>query len=186
MYLVGWLRLNQVVETKAWNSITFNPITVLGNNVNGGTLTARARNEIHVQGESRFKRGSSVHLYLEDVFSDCMDFAPFHEVTKRGHALLATDEANHFIEIGFKKKNGINSEVQINPNPASNYSTVVLKSPVTKNSIIELLTPEGQILQSINITEQSTAIDISALPKGIYFIAYYSETLSQTLKLIVQ
>lgn len=44
----------------------------------------------------------------------------------------------------------------------------------------------NQIILVIKITEQSTAIDISALPKGIYLVSYHSETLSQTLKLIVQ
>lgn len=64
-----------------------------------------------------------------------------------------------------------NQDVSISmyPNPASNAVTLELDGFKTENTTLELYSINGQIIQTNNITNDITRIDISKLPRGIYF-----------------
>ncbi len=72
------------------------------------------------------------------------------------------------------------------PNPASNSVNVSFDKP--GRHTIELVTVLGQVLKKIeDNTEDRLLVDVSALPKGVYFIVIYENKLiSSRKKIIVQ
>ncbi len=59
-------------------------------------------------------------------------------------------------------------EISIFPNPVSNYLTISLKG--LNNSVIELFDYSGKIISSFKSINMVATIDVSNLPKGIYFV----------------
>jgi len=59
-------------------------------------------------------------------------------------------------------------EISIFPNPVSNYLTISLKG--FNNSVIELFDYSGKIISSFKSINMVATIDVSNLPKGIYFV----------------
>ena len=62
------------------------------------------------------------------------------------------------------------NEIEIYPNPSSTQITVELPTTLQKNTTLNIYNLNGQQLITRQITEQQTVVDVSGLPKGIYFV----------------
>jgi len=76
--------------------------------------------------------------------------------------LSATSGINEF---------GNSSDISIFPNPASN--SITIETP--QKSFIEILNPQGQLIQRINTCGNNLTIDVSAFAKGLYFVKIKTE-----------
>lgn len=59
------------------------------------------------------------------------------------------------------------------PNPVSNVLKLMRDADVTGTTHAQLLDQNGRVLRILQLTETSTDVDMSALPKGIYQIKYF-------------
>ncbi len=84
--------------------------------------------------------------------------------------------------VGLFDKHAARDEFQIFPNPASNIITIVS----AENSRIEVLDIQGQIIRSLNSKSSTSTLDVSRLPKGIYFVRVTGENISGTKKLVIR
>jgi hypothetical protein len=64
------------------------------------------------------------------------------------------------------------TDVQIFPNPATNQITI--KSAGSGNTFFTLTNIVGQPMMTGKITDSETTLNIDALPKGFYFLAFKS------------
>jgi uncharacterized repeat protein (TIGR01451 family) len=78
------------------------------------------------------------------------------------------------IPVGIAESIYKDNNVNIYPNPASDRIFIVLQKEC-KNTKLEIFNTNGQLLMNQNILELKTSIDISTLPKGIYFIKLMNE-----------
>jgi len=82
--------------------------------------------------------------------------------------------------VGIKKINGIQAQATIYPNPANNFIQITVKSgQLTEINVFDILGSE--ILQS-----KENNIDVSALPKGVYFVRVKTTEGVNTQKVIIQ
>jgi len=56
------------------------------------------------------------------------------------------------------------------PNPSSTQITIELPTTLNKNTVLTICNLNGQELITRQVTEQLTVIDVSGLPKGVYFL----------------
>ena len=81
----------------------------------------------------------------------------------------------------------VNDEFSIFPNPAENEITITfVKSGIAPGTGISILTPVGQEILLQSITGPSGRIDISNLPRGIYFVRFANDRTNQVGKFIKQ
>ena len=71
------------------------------------------------------------------------------------------------------------------PNPASNLLNINLPSDKLGGEL-HVLSLDGKTLMSHKLVDSQTAIDLNALPQGIYFCRYIFGTHSETVKIIKQ
>jgi len=64
----------------------------------------------------------------------------------------------------------VNNEFSIYPNPASSQITIELPTTPQKNTSLTIYNLNGQQLLTQPITEPQTVVDVSGLPKGVYFV----------------
>ena len=84
---------------------------------------------------------------------------------------------------GIESETKDQSQFSIYPNPCQNTFTVDLKD--SKRTSIIIRNMQGQKLKSITLFNTSNSIiDISELPKGIYFVTILSEEKCSTQKLV--
>jgi uncharacterized repeat protein (TIGR03803 family) len=77
------------------------------------------------------------------------------------------------------------NSVSLYPNPASNLITIETTPPNIKCRL-SIMNPNGQELISRQVTEPKTKIDISNLPKGVYFVRLKNEKTMEVGKFIKQ
>jgi hypothetical protein len=90
----------------AWSTITLYDVVAQGNGTTGAQLDVRARDAIHVTGETHFQIGSEVYLRAEQAFPDCGSTA-YHMMLPTGSQRLQEQPANRAdrvkkIELGFE------------------------------------------------------------------------------------
>ena len=100
------------------------------------------------------------------------------------------DKADLIFNISYTKPTGINEHFEnffsTYPNPAINELNVKLKSG-NQSAEIQLVNTLGVIVLSKNMDNKATeTLNVSELPKGIYFIKIKSDTRSFTQKFIKQ
>jgi hypothetical protein len=61
----------------------------------------------------------------------------------------------------------------IYPNPVSTLITIEITKPADQSELT-ILNLNGHVLDQYQITDRRTAIDISQLPAGVYFVRYIS------------
>lgn len=64
------------------------------------------------------------------------------------------------------------SNIILYPNPSTNF---VVVEGLKYNSYIEIINLQGQIVKNLNVSNTKTTLDVSELPKGIYFIRINSD-----------
>ena len=62
------------------------------------------------------------------------------------------------------------SKLLIYPNPSSTHITIELPSTPQTNTILTIYNLNGQQLITQPITEPQTTVDVSGLPRGVYFV----------------
>lgn len=82
--------------------------------------------------------------------------------------------------VGIKDISSSSIKINIYPNPATTNITI----ECSKQAVIEILNVQGQCIQSLALNAEITNIDISALPKGMYFIKMKTENNIETGKFI--
>jgi len=85
---------------------------------------------------------------------------------------VAVDEVNH------------SNLLSIYPNPSSTQITVELPDAILKNTYLTIYNINTQLLIARPITEQKAVIDISGLPRGLYFIKVADDRTLKVGKLI--
>ncbi|MCX6351223.1 MAG: T9SS type A sorting domain-containing protein, partial [Bacteroidetes bacterium] len=86
------------------------------------------------------------------------------------------DEAitNGFVAVGIEENTALKSEIDMFPNPGSDIINVNLINAGNKNTVLNFRNIEGKLIQQYVVnptaTYSSTAIDISSLPQGVYFV----------------
>lgn len=73
-------------------------------------------------------------------------------------------------------------EMSFYPNPANNLITLTHIENVEQLTILDM---KGVVVQTETVISENQTVDISNLPKGLYFIQYYSENKVIIKKLIV-
>jgi len=79
-----------------------------------------------------------------------------------------------------KEAKGINLSVTAYPNPTTDYLTLEVKEFELTNLRFQLYDMSGKLLQSKNLTENETQIDMSKYVPSIYFVKVISN--SQSIK----
>jgi len=99
-----------------------------------------------------------------------------------GNGCFATSDSIQVFAVGINQME-FNSRYYFHPNPANNNLTLY----ATENAKVSIYTMDGKLISNIVFTQTNPMqIDISSLPKGIYLVAFRSETESYTYKLLKQ
>ena len=118
--------------------------------------------------------------YTYDVNGYVLTFMDSNTPTKnRGQLYTYTYQSFAGVESETKDQ----SQFSIYPNPCQNTFTVDLKDNNSKQTSIIIRNVQGQEVKNLSIINTSN-IDISELPKGIYFVTILSEEKCSTQKLI--
>ena len=89
------------------------------------------------------------------------------------HCLTTVDELN--------TENGLT----IIPNPSNDKITISLPA-ITGNTQLSIFNVSGEKVLERQLTDTETQLDISALPRGVYFVRVQDEKMIEVMKLIKQ
>ena len=70
------------------------------------------------------------------------------------------------------------------PNPTTNNITLLLKQNPTKGALVRMYDVTGKLLQTQQVTETKTVIDMQRLAKGVYTINYSSTEKQESFRVI--
>lgn len=89
--------------------------------------------------------------------------------------------------VGLNQENDV-SEFSVVPNPASQFTTVYFKNPLSQQSSLELINQNGQIVLSTNLEAniQSTTINLENLAPAIYYLKILNDNSIQIKKLVIE
>jgi len=88
-------------------------------------------------------------------------------------------------KLGIEQISMSDNQVSIYPNPAIDKITVEILC-ITKESQLSIINSTGQELLTRQISEPKTVIDISTLPRGVYFVRVTNDKTVQMRKIIKQ
>jgi hypothetical protein len=75
------------------------------------------------------------------------------------------------------------NDFRILPNPSKNFITAYM--PILKgNNLIEMFNTSGEKVFERQLTDTETQLDISALPRGVYFVRLQNETMVEVGKMV--
>jgi CshA-type fibril repeat protein len=74
------------------------------------------------------------------------------------------------------------SDIQVYPNPASDYIKVI--APISENTTLNILSLEGKIIKTMPLISNQTMVSVKDLVSGIYMIEINGKTSSKTIKII--
>jgi hypothetical protein len=103
-------------------------------------------------------------IYIQNNAPGCNSVAEVEE-----HCLTGTEENQ-------------SSVLSIIPNPGKDWITVAV--PSIGNNLIEMFNTSGEKVIKKQLTETETQIDISALPRGVYFVRVQDEKAVQVAKFV--
>jgi PKD repeat protein len=96
---------------------------------------------------------------------------------------ISTSQAFNFVIQGMNEVS--NNEINIYPNPSTSVLNIELKY-LLSNSLIEVISTQGQIVFSKKVNDKNTSINIETLSKGIYFVKLIDDKNWQVKKVIVE
>ncbi|HKR04756.1 MAG TPA: T9SS type A sorting domain-containing protein [Bacteroidia bacterium] len=165
---------------RGWNSITVNNTSIYG------TSNIRARQEININHEFHADTSSEVHIFTDETFHNCDNFSSFTRIAALNGQGSSEGELPGAIELTFKERKDKPFNVSIIPNPNKGIFTVDLGSNTFSTQIkIEIKNPIGESLKKMTTLDNNFTVDLSAAPKGIYFVEINSEIGSATKKIII-
>ena len=150
------------------------------------TAEFKAFDEVNVGHEFTAEYGSEVHIYTTPpVFADCNAIGSLDFRTVKPTVPYAqTENVSFSFELHFKKIPAFES-VNIFPNPSTGVFTVNYygsDDDLKKITIFDLL---GNSIKNIELLENSTTLDLSSLPKGIYYFHLKDKTKTFNKKIII-
>jgi hypothetical protein len=74
------------------------------------------------------------------------------------------------------------SDIQVYPNPASDFIKVI--APISENTTLNILNFEGKVLKTMPLISNQTLVSVKDLVSGIYLIEINTKTASKTIKII--
>jgi type IX secretion system substrate protein len=187
------LNLNSTVENQTVNSgnspATFQAwrtLTVTTNNTvqSGGTADFKALDEVNVESEFHAENGSEVHIYNETVLLDCGDISGFRMIHNPSSPPYVSSE-NKSMELIFRIKN-LPESVSVFPNPNVGIFTLNYTGNSDDVKQINVYDIIGNIIISGNFTGNENELNLTAQPKGIYFLEVKSKTNVFNQKIIIQ
>jgi len=125
------------------------------------------------------KQVSGTKKYLRSVYFT--DANTGYAVGEKGIILKTTDGGGY--PSGLNELSGNLTDLKIYPNPAQDKFTIDL-SELQGDAFLLVNDVNGQMVLEQKITEPISAIDVSALPDGIYFVKVVGEKGVQTGKLV--
>jgi len=154
----------------------------------GATAEFKATKEVHITADFNAHYGSEVHIYCAPIFFDCDSFSLFQVkqllVNPYVTQTLETETAKS-IEVNFKK-NILNSII-VSPNPSNGLFLVQLNTDDRNSSLktIRVFDITGRKVKSVEIDVKSYMLDLSTLPKGIYFLQATDANKQYNQKIII-
>jgi len=157
----------------AWNKLTVNDVTILGNGAQGGIADFTARTEVQVNKEFDAQRGSEVHIFNSEVFRNCDSVSSFKKGVYKGipsnNQLDGSEERE--IELSFfKERKGLS----VYPNPTSGPLTVEIQNAASPDNYLVISDMYGKKIMQFTC-EKTSQFDLTGFPCGIYIINGYSE-----------
>ena len=148
-------------------------------------------NMVYRNGKLFVTKGENYNWYLNDNIiqnTTVNYFTPTQSGYYKSEVLIG--KAIYYTDSLYIDLTGIKEEYQTTfsllPNPATNQLTVTLNQ-TAQNATLQILSIEGkQLTGTIPVTPQSTTVDVSTLPKGLYFIVLQDEKGKAVKKFIKQ
>ncbi len=127
------------------------------------------------------------NIYTTGFFRSTVDFDPGAEI----HNLTSAGDYDIFIQKMSPAASGIediynNEGIVIYPNPTNGTFNLSMNG-IKENVNVSILNIQGQVIYSeeINASTYNYRIDLSAYPKGIYFIKLTNDNINEVRKIIV-
>ncbi len=70
------------------------------------------------------------------------------------------------------------------PNPVNDRLTIDIYGKVEGKAILQVITPAGTVLKTVNVVNNQTVLDLILLPRGVYLVRYNDDQRSQIMKVI--
>jgi hypothetical protein len=96
------------------------------------------------------------------------------------------DEVETACWVGLDDETTPENHINIYPNPASNSISIELPTTPNKRAFMTIYNINGQQLIEQRLTEQLTAVDVSGLIEGIYFVRVSDERIVMVEKFVKQ
>jgi hypothetical protein len=126
-----------------------------------------------------------------DVESICQYLvAPvgFYQIYDNANGCNSPQEVREACGVGLDESAAGSQQPAVNiyPNPSSSLITVETPATAGKNTFLTIFNISGQQIISHQITKQLTAVDLSGLPQGIYFVRIKDDKTVRVEKIIRQ
>jgi hypothetical protein len=162
------------VNFSAWNKLTLNNVTVVGNGSQGGISDMTARTEIQINIEFDAQRGSDVHIFLSEFFRDCNSLIPYKSGWNNNYQQGYMDSELKIKEIDL---NFINEDdkVSVFPNPSTGKMTISIHNTEKPAAYLVLVfNMYGSIINQFKCSEFAK-FDLTGYPKGVYTLSAYTD-----------
>jgi hypothetical protein len=159
----------------ALNKLVIEDVTVVGDGTHGGMSDMTARNMIQVNPEFYAQKASKVHLFLSNVFRDCNSLSPFKSSWLNGFTpdIQQNEYNEREIDLAFMKEG---NNISAYPNPTSGLFTLEIHTENSSLFKVKIMNMFGSQIKQMSIIN-SSLIDLSSYPKGVYGITVYSENI---------
>lgn len=108
----------------------------------------------------------------------------FHLRTDCGSGLSAWKTISFStLPVSVKDVANTNATVSLYPNPVKDFTTVVV-SNYSDDAALHLTDISGRILKTLPVSQNKTAVDMTGLSAGVYFIRYNDGNYNQTFKVV--
>jgi hypothetical protein len=92
------------------------------------------------------------------------------------------DGIENWSQIIFADCKNESTQIEVYPNPASDYIKVV--APISENTILKILSLEGKVMKTMPLISNQTLVSVKELTAGIYFIELKGNNNNSLLKFI--
>jgi hypothetical protein len=172
----------QTKSYQARKTLTTENVTVQPN----ATAEFKAFDAVNVQQEFNAEYGSEVHIYTTPpVFADCNEIGSLLFRTPKPNVPYAENEdVSSSFKLIFKKTSPVEA-VNIFPNPSAGMFTINYygsDDDLKRIIVFDLL---GNSIKDITFTGNSTELDLSDFPKGIYYFHLKDKTKTFNKKIII-
>lgn len=181
IYITGWFRDSLVYEDLTIQSNGSYDIFVLKIDNNGDLVWCLTAGNDYSYGDySRsIARDDNGNLFITGRFYDTLCFGDSC-VTSNGSADIFIAKISETpLNVEFVKEN---AQIDIFPNPASSFLNII--SADNEIQEVEIIDNNGKLISSYKNTNMNH-IDVSGLPKGVYFVRVILEQMTITNKVII-